>query len=157
MMTTPNVTTLMKKERVPLTQVGDLAEDLAKELAQHRRFCLWLIGEIGSGKTFLTGKILNALGHPPSDPVSSPTFTYLNDYEVNGKHFGHLDFYRADSKLSLVLDILDDYDFDGLFIEWPEVIKTKDARILPTHILEITKSVDLFTRDYELLRTVAAR
>lgn len=149
--------TLLKTSDVPIRDTKLIAQNIAKELGSREWFCLWLIGEIGSGKTFMTREILRALGYPPSVPVTSPTFTYLNDYEVNGKRFGHLDFYRADANLPLALNILDDYDFDGLFVEWPEKVEKTEARIRPTHILELRKSNDLSTRDYIFLCTEEAR
>lgn len=52
---------------------------------------LW--GELGAGKTLMAGGIARALGVPPDVPVTSPTFTFINEYE-GSLHFYHLDLYR---------------------------------------------------------------
>ena len=52
---------------------------------------LW--GELGAGKTLLTRGIARGLGVPEQVPVTSPTFTFINEYDGR-LHLYHLDLYR---------------------------------------------------------------
>jgi len=135
---------------IPLSELDSLAKKIADELRNHSFFCLWLIGDIGAGKTTLTGNILRNMGLDSKIAVTSPTFTYLSDYKINKKNYAHLDFYRVDSSRHTFSDLLSYCDFDGLFVEWPENLGTDLSAIAPTHILRIEKSEDLQSRNYLL-------
>jgi tRNA threonylcarbamoyladenosine biosynthesis protein TsaE len=52
---------------------------------------LW--GELGAGKTFITRGIARGLGVPWEVPVTSPTYTFINEYDGR-LHLYHLDLYR---------------------------------------------------------------
>jgi tRNA threonylcarbamoyladenosine biosynthesis protein TsaE len=54
-------------------------------------FALW--GELGSGKTLFTRGIARGMGIPPQIPITSPTFTIINEYEGRLRLY-HLDLYR---------------------------------------------------------------
>jgi tRNA threonylcarbamoyladenosine biosynthesis protein TsaE len=79
-------------------------------------------GTMGSGKTTLIKAIVSKLGS--TDSVSSPTFSIVNEYEINNSIAYHFDFYRIENETE-VLDIgIEDY-FDKdrwCFIEWAEKI-----------------------------------
>ncbi|MBA2518114.1 MAG: tRNA (adenosine(37)-N6)-threonylcarbamoyltransferase complex ATPase subunit type 1 TsaE [Chloroflexia bacterium] len=85
-----------------------------------------LHGDLGSGKTTLAQGMLAGLG--VTGPVPSPTFTLINEYDVNAASGGdrwrlyHLDLYRLrDDELDGIG--FDDYlaPADGIsLIEWPE-------------------------------------
>ena len=54
---------------------------------------VFLEGELGAGKTFLTRAICRALGVPTAQPVQSPTFTLIS--ELSGRvPIVHCDLYR---------------------------------------------------------------
>ena len=55
-----------------------------------------LSGELGSGKTTLTKGIVAGLHAATEDEVTSPTFTLLHEYGLDGKVF-HGDLYRVES------------------------------------------------------------
>lgn len=77
-------------------------------------------GDIGSGKTTLIKSIVRSLGS--SDPVSSPTFSIVNDYSLKNGSIYHFDLYRIKDTTE-VLDIgFEEYlnSKQWLFIEWPE-------------------------------------
>lgn len=50
-------------------------------------------GELGAGKTFFARGICRGLGVPEAIPVTSPTFTFINEYDGR-LHVYHLDLYR---------------------------------------------------------------
>ena len=50
--------TLLETLNVPIEDTKLIAQNIAKELGSREWFCLWLIGEIGSGKTFMSREIL---------------------------------------------------------------------------------------------------
>ncbi len=102
------------------------------------RFCLWMKGDLGAGKTTLTGYILKHLGLNERVPVTSPTYTYMNDYTVSGKLYAHLDLYRATAGFSAEdIGLTDVNDFHGYFVEWPQQIPDNPF-LTPTHVLEIS-------------------
>jgi tRNA threonylcarbamoyladenosine biosynthesis protein TsaE len=79
-------------------------------------------GEMGSGKTTVIKAIVSKLGS--ADPVSSPTFSIVNEYEINNSIAYHFDFYRVENETE-VLDIgIEDYfaKDSWCFLEWSEKI-----------------------------------
>lgn len=80
---------------------------------------LW--GDLGAGKTLFTRGVARGLGVPESIPVTSPTFTLINEYEGRLPLY-HLDLYRLSD-----LDELETLPWrDVLFgrgaalVEWPD-------------------------------------
>jgi len=80
-----------------------------------------LVGELGAGKTTFVKTIVAQLGS--ENPVTSPTFSIVQEYETPEGIVYHFDLYRMDS-IEEVLDL----DFEGYldtarftFVEWPEV------------------------------------
>jgi tRNA threonylcarbamoyl adenosine modification protein YjeE len=118
-------------------QLADLGRKIADEIAKLPYFCLWLQGDIGAGKTTLTGFIMQGLGLDPKIPVTSPTYSYINDYVIGARKFAHIDLYRASTAFSPTeLFHLEEDPYAGLLIEWPEIVDV-DANISPTHLLTI--------------------
>ena len=79
-------------------------------------------GTMGSGKTTLIKAIVSKLGS--TDSVSSPTFSLVNEYEINNSNAYHFDFYRIENETE-VLDIgIEDYFLKDswCFMEWSEKI-----------------------------------
>lgn len=119
----------------------DLAQagrDIVREAGLSREpFCLWLQGPLGAGKTTFSRSILRALGLPERVNVTSPTYTYVNEYQIEGKWFAHLDLYRLPKRLSPEdLGLVDSRDFVGFLVEWPEMLP--DSPVLQaTHMLKI--------------------
>lgn len=80
-------------------------------------------GEMGAGKTTLISALVKALGGV--DETSSPTFSIVNEYQVDNDMVYHFDFYRIEDETE-VLDIgIEDYFYSGhwVFIEWPDKIE----------------------------------
>ncbi len=79
-----------------------------------------LHGNMGSGKTHFAQGVARGLGI--TEPVRSPTFTLINEYEEGRLPFYHIDLYRLDGDADLATIGLDEY-FDApgvVVVEWPE-------------------------------------
>jgi tRNA threonylcarbamoyladenosine biosynthesis protein TsaE len=92
---------------------------LARELPP--RAVVFLIGNLGAGKTTLTKGIAEGLGAAKEDEVTSPTFTLIHEYG-NPVRLYHIDLYRLDEPRQLATLGLDEiFDRDAMtVIEWPE-------------------------------------
>jgi tRNA threonylcarbamoyladenosine biosynthesis protein TsaE len=95
-----------------------------------------LKGDLGAGKTTLVQGI--GLGLGIQEPISSPTFTLVNEYVEGRLPLYHLDLYRLESSDIEAL-YLENYwqgievDLGIVAIEWSERLT-----ILPDEYLEIT-------------------
>jgi|TARA_B110000914_G_scaffold226062_1_gene248957 tRNA threonylcarbamoyladenosine biosynthesis protein TsaE len=91
--------------------------------------CIFLIGEIGVGKTTFTRNFINYLQKKEGideTEVLSPTFNLLYEYNINRFKVMHYDLYRIkNSKEIDQLGIFNDDISLIKIIEWPQLIKTK--------------------------------
>lgn len=83
-----------------------------------------LTGGLGAGKTCLTQGIAVGLGVSASYPVTSPTFTLVNEYRGKEAVLYHLDVYRLKGSADLDETGYEEYLLGGgvLVIEWAEKI-----------------------------------
>ena len=100
--------------------------------------CIFLIGEIGVGKTTFTRNLINNLQKRKElkeTEVLSPTFNLLYEYDIKDLKIMHYDLYRI--KKTEELDHL------GIFynniqsikiIEWPDLIQTPLKNKLEIHL-----------------------
>ena len=90
--------------------------------------CIFLIGEIGVGKTTFTRNFINYLqlrkGLKQTE-VLSPTFNLLYEYDIKNLKVMHYDLYRIKNKEELdQLGIFKENISTIKIIEWPELIET---------------------------------
>ena len=98
-----------------------------------------LTGDLGVGKTVFTQGVAAGLGI--TEPVNSPTFTIIQEYEDGRLPFYHFDVYRIGDLEEMEEIGYDDYFFgQGIcLIEWAELIE----EILPEKRIEVTIERDL--------------
>ena len=89
--------------------------------------CLFLLGELGSGKTTFTRSLVHQLQEKNKvnkTEVLSPTFNLLYEYEIKSIKVMHYDLYRL--KIAKEIDqlgIFENLENAITIIEWPEIIK----------------------------------
>jgi tRNA threonylcarbamoyladenosine biosynthesis protein TsaE len=96
-----------------------IGAELAGEL--RRGDVVFVVGELGAGKTTLVRGACRALGVEVA--VTSPTFALAHRYPARGDlAVGHLDLYRLASLDGESPDLLDDYVGPDriTFVEWPQ-------------------------------------
>jgi tRNA threonylcarbamoyladenosine biosynthesis protein TsaE len=108
-----------------------------------------LVGELGSGKTWLTKGIALGLGVNRKTVVTSPSFTLVNEYPARITLF-HIDVYRLESLDQVLSAGIEDTIHSGgvVVLEWAD----RWPEILPEQTLMVT----LFILDDHRRRIVFA-
>ena len=119
-----------------LDHLNSISVKISEKL--EKRDCIFLIGEIGVGKTTFTRYLINNLQKNKGlkeTEVLSPTFNLLYEYDIKDLKIMHYDLYRI--KKASELDHLgifsDELDTIKL-IEWPDLIKTPLENKLEIHL-----------------------
>jgi tRNA threonylcarbamoyladenosine biosynthesis protein TsaE len=107
----------------------------AQLVAQYAKKQVWVFkAPMGAGKTTLIAAIGRALGIQQA--MSSPTFSIMNEYQIQGKLIYHMDWYRLDSEAEArqagVEAALEEADLS--LVEWPE----KAPSLVPDDALVVT-------------------
>ena len=109
-----------------LDHLNSISLKISKKL--EKGDCIFLIGEIGVGKTTFTRHLINNLQKQKGleeTEVLSPTFNLLYEYDIKDLKIMHYDLYRIKK--------VEELDHLGIFsdrldaikvIEWPDLIKT---------------------------------
>ena len=99
---------------------------------------IFLIGEIGVGKTTFTRYLINNLQNQKGlkeTQVLSPTFNLLYEYEIKDLKIMHYDLYRIKKANELDhLGIFSENEKTVKIIEWPDLIKTPLTNKLEIHL-----------------------
>jgi tRNA threonylcarbamoyladenosine biosynthesis protein TsaE len=121
--------------RFGLLELPQVAKEVVRNGGDHT---VWLLeGEMGAGKTTLLKAIASALG--VKETVSSPTFSIVNEYALNGKPIYHFDFYRLKNEMEAYdIGVNEYFDSGNLcWVEWSEKIPT----LLPKNYFKIKLEV----------------
>ncbi|WP_343210440.1 tRNA (adenosine(37)-N6)-threonylcarbamoyltransferase complex ATPase subunit type 1 TsaE [Anaerolentibacter hominis] len=128
----------------------ELGRKLAEEAAGPGVYCL--NGDLGVGKTVFTQGFAGGLGI--EEPVNSPTFTILQEYQGGRMPFYHFDVYRIGD-----VEEMEEIGYEDCFygsgiclIEWAELIED----ILPEHYTDILIEKDL-DRGFDYRRIIITK
>ena len=109
-----------------LDHLNQLSKIISKKLENGDY--IFLIGEIGVGKTTFTRFLINNLQNQKGlkeTEVLSPTFNLLYEYEIKDLKIMHYDLYRIKKANELDhIGIFSDNEKTIRIIEWPDLIKT---------------------------------
>ena len=119
-----------------LCETPEATRALARRLAESLEspVVIALYGDLGAGKTLFTQALARALG--VTDPVTSPTFTLINEYDLpDGGRLFHVDVYRLQNAApeAIALGLEDLFDEGIVVIEWAERI----ASLLPEERIDV--------------------
>lgn len=98
--------------------IGVLIQNL--RLDQSTGFQIWLVGELGAGKTTLVRGALHGLGF--TGRVKSPTYPLVETYQSGPISVAHFDLYRLESESAFTEAGFDEmFAESGVrFVEWPD-------------------------------------
>ena len=119
-----------------LEHLNSLSQKVADKLVKND--CIFLIGEIGVGKTTFVRYLINYLQEKNGEKITevlSPTFNLLYEYDLNGIKIMHYDLYRIrDEKELKQLGIFLDNQDTIKIIEWPQLINIPLSDKLEIHL-----------------------
>ena len=127
----------MVYETFSAEETEKLGEQIGREAKPGEVYTL--IGDLGVGKTVFTQGI--AKGLEITEPICSPTFTIVQEYEEGRMPFYHFDVYRIAD-----IEEMDEIGYEDCFygegvclIEWSQLI----PEILPDEVIRIRIEKDL--------------
>ena len=119
-----------------LDHLNQISKSISKKLENGD--CIFLIGEIGVGKTTFTRFLINNLQNQKGlkeTEVLSPTFNLLYEYEIKDLKMMQYDLYRIKKANELdYLGIFSENEKTIKIIEWPDLIKTPLTNKVESHL-----------------------
>ena len=113
-----------------------IAKQIADEIAE--KDCIFLIGEIGVGKTTFARSLINYFQKKEGvkqTEVLSPTFNLLYEYDIKKIKIMHYDLYRIKNNKELSQLGIFNENIDSIkIIEWPQLIETNISDVLELHL-----------------------
>ena len=110
----------------------ELADKILKKLKVGD--VVFLYGEIGVGKTTFIKYLINGFQKENKlklTEVTSPTFTLLNEYQINHIKINHYDLFRLKSvKETKNLGLFENNTNLITLIEWPQIIEKKPKNLI---------------------------
>ncbi|MFA6917566.1 MAG: tRNA (adenosine(37)-N6)-threonylcarbamoyltransferase complex ATPase subunit type 1 TsaE [Candidatus Gracilibacteria bacterium] len=100
-----------------------IAESLANQVKDGGILCLF--GDLGTGKTVFSKGFAKTFGIDEL-AIKSPTYTYVRDYPLGGRHLYHIDLYRLETIDELLLQEIEELlenKKNILIIEWADKLK----------------------------------
>ena len=113
-------------------------EELANKILKKLKIgdVVFLYGEMGVGKTTFVKYLINGFqkkNKSDQTEVTSPTFSLLNEYQIDQIKVNHYDLFRLKSKEEISnLSLFEDNPNTITLIEWPEIIEKK-----PEYLIEL--------------------
>ena len=127
--------TVIKSDRIDLSSEKKTEEFASKFLKKIKPGCsIFLYGEIGVGKTTFIRYLINKfqkINKLEITEVTSPTFNWLNEYQINEFKINHYDLFRLKSvEETKNLNLFDDSKNAINLIEWPQMVKEKPKNLI---------------------------
>ena len=113
-------------------QTQNLAKKLAKQITPGS--IISLVGDLGTGKTTFTQGFAKQLGI--KDPVTSPTFKLVSEYQTINYILYHIDAYRMDGPIDFLNIGGEEYltsKNNVTIIEWGDLLKD----LLPSRTITV--------------------
>ena len=133
-------TMLLLEKQYGISELSVLATKLIQVVGEFK--VMTFEGEMGSGKTTLISELCKQLG--VTDPVSSPTFSIINEYTycsdgLNSSLF-HIDLYRMDDEDEARRAGIEECLYSGklCFVEWPQRVPS----IIPDEFIQVELEYD---------------
>lgn len=130
----------MKITHTLADEAATLALGAALSRAIEPGLTIYLVGDLGAGKTTLTRGVLRGLGF--DGKVKSPTYTLVELYPFSRLSLYHFDFYRfADPREWIDAGFREHFNPDSVcLVEWPE--KAGDSLPAPDVRIELSVAGD---------------
>ncbi|OQS02964.1 hypothetical protein THRCLA_04712 [Thraustotheca clavata] len=118
---------------------AEAMEAFGAELATHvpHPSTIFLVGNLGCGKTCLARGFVRTWTKDESMLVTSPTYLLMNTYEENQKSLYHMDLYRLDKVSSIdatAMGLDEVFATSTNLIEWPDRLT---PQLVPSTRLEV--------------------
>ncbi len=125
----------ISKDKIDLSsekKTKEVADKFSKKIKPGN--VVFLYGEMGVGKTTFVRYLINQLQKDNKSKVTevtSPTFTLLNEYQINQIKINHYDLFRLKSVEEIKnLDLFNENINTVTLVEWPQIIKEKPKNLI---------------------------